>query len=279
MKILWAGWGDLGARATPALVGAGHSVVALRRSPIMPVPDGVTPLISDLNAPDGLSLPTGIDTCIITLTPDTRDRAGYESAYVAGVANLQLLLESYGGDTNAQPLRVVFASSTAVYGQNDGSWVEESASTSPSRFNGEVIQRAEQQLLAHDGTHGVVARLGGIYGPGRDRLIRSVRNQERSSATWTNRIHSDDAAAALAHLAMADRALVPDVVNVVDRLPARKVDVTDFIAHELGVPAPPATNDQADTGKRVDGSRLVTTNFVHTFPTFREGYRDVIAAL
>lgn len=277
MKILWTGWGALGARATPALVAAGHTVVALRRSPITSAPDGVIPLIGDLNAPDGLTLPSGIDTCIITLTPDTRDRAGYESAYVAGVANLYRLLDSHTTENKAQPLRVVFSSSTAVYGQNDGSWAEESASTSPSQFNGEVIRRAEQQILAHDGTHGVVARLGGIYGPGRDRLIRSVRNHKRSSTKWTNRIHSDDAAAALAHLATADRALVPDVVNVVDRLPARKIDVTDFIAHELGVPAPPA--DEDDAGKRVDGTRLVTTNFVHTYPTFREGYRQVIATM
>ena len=166
MRILWAGWGDLGTRATTALVDAGHEVVALRRSPIEDPPPGVIGLVGDLAAPGELMLPTGIEACIVTLTPDTRDPAGYTTAYVTTVANLHRLLEGQDRSTNPQPVRVVFASSTAVYGQDDGSWVEEAGSTSPSRFNGEVMLEAEEQVLRNDGTQGVVARLGGIYGPG-----------------------------------------------------------------------------------------------------------------
>jgi nucleoside-diphosphate-sugar epimerase len=285
MRILWAGWGDLGQRATPGLVAAGHEVVALRRSPMDTPPDGVVAVQGDLAAPRGLQLPPGIEACIVTLTPDSRDRAGYEQAYLTSLTNLHALVEDQGLPVDPGPhregerglLRLVFASSTAVYGVDDGSWVEEAASTSPSRFNGEVMQEAERRVLAHGGTHGVVARLGGIYGPGRRRLVRAVKAGRPASRKWTNRIHSDDAAAALVHLATIAAPLVPDVVNVVDREPARKHDVVTFIAEELGVPAPDVDDDVA-RGKRVDGTRLVTTGFEHGYPTYREGYRQVLAA-
>lgn len=285
MRILWVGWGDLGQRATPRLVAAGHEVVALRRSPIDAPPDGVVALQGDLVAPSGLQLPPGIEACIVTLTPDSRDRAGYEEAYLTSLTNLHALLEDEGLLEDPGPqqeadrgrVRLVFASSTAVYGVDDGSWVEEAASTSPSRFNGEVMQEAERRVLAHGGTHGVVARLGGIYGPGRRRLVTSVQAGRPASRKWTNRIHSEDAAAALVHLATIAAPLVPDVVNVVDREPARKHDVVTFIAEELGVPVPELDDDGA-RGKRVDGTRLVTTGFEHQYPTYREGYRQLLAA-
>lgn len=278
MRILWVGWGDLGQRATPHLTAAGHEVVALRRSPIESAPDGVVPLQGDLLAPAGLRLPSGIEACIVTLTPDTRDRAGYEAAYVTSMANLYVLLEVESSADNSRPQRLVFASSTAVYGEDDGSWVEEAASTSPSGFNGEVMRTAEGQVLAHPGTHGVVARLAGIYGPGRERLVRSAEAGRSASRKWTNRIHSDDAAAALVHLATSARPMVPDVVNVVDREPARKHDVVAFIAAELGLPTPPVDED-GSLGKRVDGTRLVSTGYRHRYPTYREGYRHVLSHL
>lgn len=277
MRILWAGWGDLGQRATGRLTAAGHEVVALRRTPIEDPPPGVVPLVGDLAAPDDLALPSDIAACIVTLTPDARDRAGYEAAYLQGVANLHRLVEreAWRGTGDGDPPRLVFASSTAVYGQDDGSWVEEAASTAPSRFNGEVMVRAERLVLDHASTHGIVARLGGIYGPGRDRLLRTARSGEPVSTKWTNRIHSEDAAAALVHLALAPRPMVPDVVNVVDTAPARKWDVVAHVAELLGVPAPPVRDD-GDAGKRVDGTRLQTTGFRHTYPTHRAGYRALV---
>lgn len=280
MKILWVGWGDLGHRAVGGLVAAGHEVVALRRSPVEHPPPGVHPLVGDLASPSGLHLPSGIGACIITLTPDVRDRAGYEAAYGAAVHNLYSLLEGDIRATLPRPgdegIRVVFASSTAVYGQDGGEWVNETSSTSPSRFNGAVMRDTEQFVTTHDGTRGVVARLGGIYGPGRDRLVRATEQGRPASRKWTNRIHADDAARALVHLATSPTPMVPDVVNIVDTQPARKHEVVAFIAGELGI-APPPLDDDTHLGKRVDGSRLLTTGFTHEFPTHREGYRDVLA--
>ena len=135
--------------------------------------------------------------------------------------------------------------------------------------------RAEALAAGLPARRRVVARLGGIYGPGRTRLVRQVRAGRPVRDRWTNRIHADDAAAALAHLVTADDALVPDVVNVVDTEPARKGDVTAFVAGLLGVPAPPV-DTTGPAGKRVDGTRLLTTGFRHRHPTYREGYRSLL---
>lgn len=140
------------------------------------------------------------------------------------------------------------------------------------------MRAAEDAILDAPHVAGVVARIGGIYGPGRERLLRTAVRSTPVSARWTNRIHADDAARALVHLATAPPPLVPDVVNVVDREPARKHDVVSFIAQELGVTAPPLDADDTSQGKRVDGTRLLTTGFTHEYPTYREGYRDIIAA-
>ncbi len=278
MRILWAGWGDLGAMATPALVAAGHEVVALRRHDLDDVPTGVIPLRGDLNAPAGLDLPPGVRACVVTLTPDTRDQAGYERAYLHALANLHVLVQGESCCTQPPLDRLLFVSSTAVYGQDDTEWVDEQTSTSPSRFNGAVMVRAER-LAASARWPTTVVRLSGIYGPGRTRLLDKVREGRSSRNTWTNRIHRDDAAAAIVHLlGLADP---PPVVNVTDTEPATNDTVLSWLADRMGLPTPPIDNADeglagATGGKRVDGSLLASTGFRHAYPTFREGYAAML---
>lgn len=274
MRILWAGWGDLGRAATPALVGAGHEVVALRRHPIDDPPDGIIPLQGDLNAPEGLQLPSGVRACVVTLTPGTRDQEGYESTYVHCLANLHALLEDDTWRPEPPLERLVFTSSTAVYGQTGGAWVSEADSTSPSRFNGTVMRRAERLALSARWPT-TVARLSGIYGPGRTRLLDKVRDGRSSRDRWTNRIHRDDAAAALVRLVTADDA--PPIVNVTDTEPATNDTVLSWLADRMDLPTPPIDHgDGTPGGKRVDGSLLAATGFQHAYPTFREGYAAML---
>lgn len=274
MRILWAGWGDIGQAATPALLAAGHEVVALRRHPITDPPDGVIPVQGDLNAPDGLEVPAGVAGCVVTLTADTRDHAGYEHAYLHALANLHVLLQGEIIPTQPRLERLVFTSSTAVYGQSGGETVMEGSSTSPSRFNGTVMRRAERLALSARWPT-TVARLSGIYGPGRTRLLDKVRQGRSSRDRWTNRIHRDDAAAALGHLVTSADA--PPIVNVTDTESATNATVLGWLADRMGLPTPPVeAADGAPGGKRVDGSLLASTGFVHTFPTFRDGYAAML---
>ncbi len=272
MRILWAGWGDLGTAATPALVAAGHEVVALRRHDLAEVPVGVIPLQGDLNAPEGLDLPAGVRACVVTLTPDTRDHAGYKRAYLHALANLHALVQGEIGAAEPRLDRLLFVSSTAVYAQDGAEWVDEQASTSPSRFNGAVMVRAER-LAASAGWPTTIARLSGIYGPGRTRLLDKVRDGRSSRNTWTNRIHRDDAAAAIVHLLQMGDA--PPVVNVTDTEPATNDTVLTWLADRMGAPRPRIEEGPVG-GKRVDGQLLRSTGFTHRYPTFREGYGALV---
>ncbi len=278
MRILWAGWGDLGAAAAPALVAAGHEVVAVRRSRIEDPPDGVIGVVGDLHAPDELALPAGVQACVVTLTPDTRDLAGYRHTYLHGLANLHALVQGEVGRPQVPLERLLFVSSTAVYGQDEGEVVDEHTSTSSRRFNGTVMARTEA-LVASARWPTTVARLSGIYGPGRTRLLDKVRQGRASTDRWTNRIHRDDAAAAIVHL--LTRSDAPAVVNVTDTEPATNATVLPWLAARMGRPAPPVDPPDgpggAPGGKRVDGALLQRTGFVHRYPTFREGYAALVA--
>src|SRR5690606_24982960 len=98
--------------------------------------------------------------------------------------------------------RVLFASSTAVYGQDDGSWVDETSPTEPRRFTGRCLLEAEA-LLAGSGLGFSNVRFAGIYGPGRGRLLSQVLDGSAvfgSEPHITNRIHRDDCAGFLQHL-------------------------------------------------------------------------------
>lgn len=272
MRVLWAGYGDLGSAATPALLEAGHDVVALSRRRVDEPPRGVIPVQGDLLAPDGLRLPSDVQGCIVTLTPDTRDLTGYEQTYVHALANLYALLQGEVGSHHSLDEGVIFVSSTAVYGQDQAEWVNEATSPSASRFNGAVMARAER-LLASARWPTTSARLSGIYGPGRTRLLAKVREGRASRNAWTNRIHRDDAAAALVHLlGLHDR---PAVVNVTDTEPATNDTVLSWLASRMDVPTPPIEDGPAG-GKRVDGSLLRDTGFTHTYPTFRDGYASML---
>lgn len=275
MDILWAGFGDLGRAALPALAAAGHRVFGLRRELVAHPPDGLVPLHGDLHAPDELDPLPEVQGCVVTLTPDTRDLVGYQHTYVHALANLHALLEGQGTESNPPVERVVFVSSTAVYGQHEGQLVDETDSTSPSRFNGAVMVRAERLALSARWPT-TVARLAGIYGPGRDRLLRKVRQGTPSTDRWTNRIHRDDAAAAVVHLLHHDAP--PRVVNVADTEPATNREVLTWLADRMGLEPPPIEPADPVGGKRVDASLLRELGFHHAHPTFRDGYAAMLDA-
>lgn len=276
MKILIAGIGDLGSEVARRLVAAGHDVVGLRRSDRR-LPDGVEPLRGDVGEPSSLALPKDLDAIVYAVAADGRTDESYARAYPRGLANVLDAIDPSAPDST----RVVFVSSTGVYGQDDGSTVDEDSPTEPASFTGARMVEAER-VLAASRFRGTSLRLGGIYGPGRTFLIESVRSRRATyapgSTQWTNRIHRDDAARAIEHVLSLDAP--PGVLNVVDRGAAPRREVLEWLAERLGAPAPRASEASerrsGPTDKRVSSDRLVATGFEHRYPTYREGYAAVL---
>jgi nucleoside-diphosphate-sugar epimerase len=277
-RILIAGCGDLGTELGLQLAARGWEVFGGRRSPeVLPAP--IIGVRSDLEGDLG-DLPPGLDVVVHAAAAGGRGVAGYGAVYRDGLRRLLQRLFDDGQDLQ----RAVFVSATSVYGVADGSEVDEDTPTEPSRATGEILVQAEQ-LLRTSPYPGIAIRLAGIYGPGRTRLIDTVRDgsarQPRGDHP-TNRIHRDDAAAAIVHLLTEVEA--PDEVYVgVDRDQAQLAEVQRFLAAELGVPEPPLAEGSEDGSgrrsgaKRCRGDRLLATGFELRYPTYREGYRSILA--
>lgn len=282
-RALFVGAGDLGSRTARALVADGWGVAALRRR-IDALPPGITGLRVDLTDPHAVaSAPYPVaDVLVICVSASARTEDAYRAVYVDGVAGV---LAAYAR-LHGAPRRVVFVSTTAVYHETHGGMVDESAPTAPERFNGRVMLDAEAAVLASGTAEPVLARLGGIYGTGPNRLLARVRAGEEPVGPaypdpFTNRIHVDDAAAVLAFL--VGHPTPPRVLNVVDDEPARRSDVVRFLAGLLGVEVP-TTGPSPSAGvprddKRVANARLRALGGALRYPTYREGYRAVLASL
>ncbi len=233
---------------------------------------GVTPWRVDLRDAAGLGdPPTAFDHLFYTASADRRDEEAYRAIYVDGLRALLQTLRNAGS-----PLRrVFFTSSTAVYGQSEGEWVDESSSTEPSGFNGRVLLEAEA-ILDEAPEVGVNVRLSGIYGPGRTRLVRKVWDgQATATGAWTNRIHVEDCAGVLQHLMK-----VADPARLYlgsDDEPVRTADVVTWMSRKLALPAPPPA-DTARLNKRCSNARLRESGFRFRYPTFRDGYSEIIDA-
>lgn len=285
-RILVAGCGYVGSELAKQLVSDGHTVFGLRRRTVG-LPPGVQGIAADLCERAALAAALaevehgGIDAVVYAAAADRADDEAYRRAYVEGLGNVLRWADAQG----MRPPRVFFTSSTAVYAQHDGEWVDEDSPTEPTHFSGVRMLEAER-LLAASG--GVALRLGGIYGPGRTRLVDAVRSGRAAlrpgPPRWTNRIHRDDAAGSLRHL--VGRALTGGTVDPlyvgVDDEPADEAEVLRWLAQRLGVPPPPVAAEGEAGGrggnKRCRNARLRATGYRFRYPTFREGYGALIDA-
>lgn len=277
-RVMIVGCGDVGSRLARRLLQQGCQVHGLRRS-VTYLPAGVLPVAGDVQASacpaDWPREP--LDYLVYCVAASQHDAAGYQAAYVDGLRHVLGWLQH-----NAQaPRRILFVSSTSVYSQVDGEWVDENSLTQPEGFAGELMLQAEQSLLA-SGFAATIVRLTGIYGPGRERLLEQVRQGYRVAEQpplYGNRIQVDDAAALLAFLLMADRhgeALDTCYIGVDDE-PAALFDVVGWLRERLGVTQWSDTESVRRTGsKRCGNARARALGWAPQYPSFREGYGAMI---
>jgi len=275
VRVLIAGCGYVGSALARRLCDAGWQVFGLRRTSVG-LADGILPIVADLSERATLrAVPSRLDAVVYTAAADGFSEAAYNTAYVQGLRNLLQALAEQG----QSPRRVLFTSSTAVYGQNEGEWVDEMSPAEPQGFQGRCLLEGERLLLTSR-YPSLVVRLGGVYGPGRTRLIESVRSGtarlREGPPRYTNRIHRDDCAGVLAHL--LELAGPQPLYLGVDCEPADEALVLRWLAERLGVPPPQigtergTRNSRSRGNKRATNDRLLASGYRFFFPTFREGY-------
>jgi nucleoside-diphosphate-sugar epimerase len=270
-RILIAGCGDLGTALGRKLAGEDAEVWGLRRS-ARSLPAPLHTLRGDLLSP--LHLPGGITDAVYLATPGRYEDEAYLQTYVLGLRNLLAALRGH-------PVkRLVFVSSTAVYGQLDGEWVSEDSPAEPRSFSGRRMLQGEA-LALRSGIEATVVRFGGIYGAGRERMLRKVRGGEPCAAEpphYTNRIHRDDCVGVLAHVLEPQ---TPDGIYLaVDDAPCTQCELMDYLAEQLDCPRPERVaaprGGLRGSNKRCSNRKLKDSGYRFLYPSYREGYRALL---
>jgi nucleoside-diphosphate-sugar epimerase len=272
MHVLIAGCGWLGSEIARRVVAGGGRVTAVRRDPVRAEAlraAGVEPLVLDLAAKGAEGRLPQADAVVACQAAGGDSPQAYRLAYLEATQRLLASAARSGA-------RLVYTGSTGVFGQRDGSDVDERTPPAPASAVAEVLVEAEEELLAaaRSGVGACVVRLSGLYGPGRAGILERVRGGLLAlgpgDQAWMNFCHLDDAAATvLAALAKAEPGAI---LHASDASPAPRREVVCWVAERLGVS--PHRDDAPYLGpnRRVlaDGSRqLLGLELAHR--SFREG--------
>ncbi|MEX5343489.1 NAD-dependent epimerase/dehydratase family protein [Pseudomonas sp. I2] len=277
-SALIVGCGDVGGRLARRLLARGWHVEGLRRS-VGELPQGVHPVPADLadgRIPDAWPQRTP-DYLVYCVAASQHDEAGYQAAYVEGLRHVLGWLVQKG----QRPRRLLFVSSSSVYAQKDGEWIDETAATAPQGYSGRVMLEAER-LALESGIPASVVRLTGIYGPGREWLLSQVRQGYRVAEEpplYGNRIHAEDAASLLDFLlqADADGVALEDCYIGVDDDPAPLAEVVAWLRQRMGVTDWSEEQRVRRTGsKRCRNARARALGWAPQYPSYREGYAAIL---
>lgn len=269
-----------------------HAVIGVRRSTEgceKIERAGLDAVRADITDREDLDSVPHADTLVFAASSGGRDADAAREVYIDG---LRTVIEEFGARTDA-PDRLIYTSSTGVYGNHDGDWVDAETEIEPTTEKTTVLAEAEHIALdvaSQHGIDGTVARFAGLYGPERYRLSRYLDGPVTEG--YLNMVHRDDAAGALAFLLAADAARGGTVL-VADDEPADKWEFADWLANECGVSHPEkqttagrladgdlsdAARRRIETSKRCSNAKLRELGYEFTYPTYREGYRAAIDA-
>ena len=273
--LLLVGLGDLGGRIASLAQQADIKVIGMRRG--TQTPAGVQLLQHDASTP-WPAVAEPIADLLLCLSPDNRSPAAYQQAYCQ-VAEQAL----YWWQQQAKPPHIWLISSTSVYGQQQGEWVDEQSPRQPLTDTARLLVQTEQRYLQSSAPV-TILRPSGLYGPGRTYLLRQAQatvpdTKPPADDHYTNRIHITDAARAVVHLLQLRRrgATLADSYNLSDTQPATLQQVLCFIRQQL-LAQPPAEAPLATElgGKRISSARLAASGFVWHYQDYRSGYLSML---
>lgn len=207
----------------------------------------------------------------IIVTPDDYSTSGYNRSYLGICQHLATL-----ADKMTALERVVFISSTGIYGQDNGEWIDENtAPIMPERGASKVILQAEQALQQGFGDKAIIIRPSGIYG--RERLMRLRKAQESqkdpiAAESWSNRIMDSDLVTIIAKVLATD---TPKPLYIAtDYLPVTTFELTHWLSQQVGETLPEVDSEKtAVTGKRLHSNIPLAWL---KFPDWQAGYHDIL---
>jgi nucleoside-diphosphate-sugar epimerase len=273
MRALVIGCGYLGRRVAAIWRSEGWQVSALTRSPENAAAlagHGIEPVLGDILQPETLRSLPAADVALYAVGYDRRAAVSKRDVYVRGLRNV---LERIGPRVQ----RLLYISSTSVYGQDAGERIDETSATQPTTEDGRIVLDAEETVrnMCPDGVASVL-RFSGIYGPGRLlRRIESIRSGEPIAANpdgFLNLIHVDDGATIVSRLANRDS--LQTMYLVTDDCPVRRREYYSLLARLVGANEPVFRFDgTGGLNKRCSNARLKSElgHDVLRFPSIETG--------
>jgi nucleoside-diphosphate-sugar epimerase len=243
-RVLIIGCGDVGLRVAAALAGAagrrGPRVLALTRGADRVQAlraRGITPLCGDLDAPASLGRLAGLATRVVHLAPPPGDAPG-QAQDPRTLALLRALRR------RGLPASLVYGSTSGVYGDCGGAWVDESRAVAPATARALRRVNAERavRFAGRWGMRVSIVRIPGIYAPDREggtpraRLLRGTPVLQAGEDVFTNHIHADDLARAC--LRALWRGRHQRIYHASDDTQLRMGDYFDLAADLYGLPRP-----------------------------------------
>jgi nucleoside-diphosphate-sugar epimerase len=281
MRALVIGCGYLGRRVAAIWRSEGIEVSALTRTPqnaAVLAEQGIEPIVGDVLLPETLRSLPETEIVLYAVGYDPRSAASKRDVYVHGLTNV---LEA----RHPRVRRFLYISSTSVYGQDAGEWVDETSETNPATVDGQIVLAAEETVRqACPKGVATVLRFSGIYGPGRLlRRIESVRSSEPIAANpdgFLNLIHVDDGATIVTRL--AEREALQPTYLITDDRPVRRREYYSFMASLVGGGEPVFQFDASGSvvtgmNKRCSNARFkAELGDILRFPTIESGLAHAV---
>lgn len=270
MQVLILGCGDIGVRVGASLIKRDWRVAAVRRNPNQ-LPSTFEGYALDLTDPDSFAAmaPIQPDYVVVTPTPQSYDPAGYHAGF-AGVAQ-SLAAQGW----LRQCRRLIWVSSTRVYRESEGGWVDEHSPLNLDEPQAHAMVAAEATIRR--AATATIIRPAGVYGDSEGMLIRRVRSGEggATDARYGNRIHRDDLSRLIVHCLIRDQRgqSVPPTLIGADHDTTPTHEVEDWLATQLDVAIVRQTSGaRARASRRCRSTLLESIGFTLSYPTWREGY-------
>ncbi|MBS0630847.1 MAG: NAD-dependent epimerase/dehydratase family protein [Verrucomicrobia bacterium] len=286
-QLVIFGCGYVGVEVARQAMARGLRVTALTRNPLKAAELeklGVTSVVADLADTDWhTQVPGTPDFALNCVSSGGGGIEGYRRSYVEGMRSIRQWSERHG-----RPGTLVYTSSTSVYPQGDGVHVDELAATGADAGERPAALLDAERLAQEIGQRSFILRLAGIYGPGRHYLLEQVSSGEVAGRGdhRLNLAYRDDIAAAIWAVLAASPAIAGGIYNVADDGAATKGEVVAWLAQRMGLPEPHFTGQPAGGRRTVTPDRVIVNERLKRelgwrpgYPTFREGYAEILRAL
>ena len=276
VRTLIIGCGYVGEALGQRLIALGHTVTGVRRESAdndRLAKLGIRPLNLDITQSDSLdALAEPFDHVVVAVSSSRGGREAHQRVFGAGIVNVCAWLKTHTARS------VVFISSTSVYRQTEGEWVDEKSHTAMDTATSKTLRNAEDQI-ASVVSPVTILRSSGIYGPGRGYLfqqfMKGAATIEGTGERFLNMVHRDDLAKAIIRSFDGNGG----TFNITDDEPVSQLNFFEWLSERTNRPLPPfapepdpSTRKRGITNKRVSNKRFKEAlGFEYTHPTFREG--------